>query len=226
METCFDFSDSPTFDVDAITYDGAIAEPVATLIFAHGAGADKDSEFIRNVIRLLTQGGVHVLSFNFPYMQQRKIDGKRRPPNRMPALQQCFESVIDAYRGETPLFVGGKSMGSRVAMTLIEHEKIQGGYCFGYPFHPQKKPEKLRLEPLQQQTQPVLILQGQRDALGNEQEIESYGLGDNIKVVFYGDGDHDLKPRVKSGFRHQQHIEQSCEDLLMFIRQVTQQGIS
>lgn len=220
----FDFTQLEDLDQQSVTLDKAIPESVAMVIFAHGAGADKDSGFIRKVIALLNQGGVDVLSFNFPYMQQRKLDGKRRPPNRMPILQQCFASLIAAYTGELPLLIGGKSMGSRVAMTLIETDLVVGGFCFGYPFHPQKKPENLRLEPLQQSRKPVLILQGQRDALGNEEEITAYGLGNNINVVFYADGDHDLKPRVKSGFAHQQHIEKSCQDLLAFVRKLTEKG--
>ncbi|WP_394176957.1 alpha/beta family hydrolase [Thalassotalea litorea] len=221
MHKLFDFTATTDFEPDSVAFDNAVGNPVATLIFAHGAGADKDSVFIRSVIEQLNQGGMQVLSFNFPYMQQRKLDGKRRPPNRMPILQQHFKAMIDAYQDNIPLLIGGKSMGSRVAMTLIESSNVVAGFCFGYPFHPQNKPEKLRLEPLQQQDKPVLILQGQRDALGNEAEIESYHLTDNIEVKFYVDGDHDLKPRLKSGFRHQQHIDQSCQDLLTFISQVT-----
>ena len=41
----------------------------------------------------------------------------------------------------------------------------------GYPFHPQKQPEKLRLSPLKSITLPTLILQGERDALGNQEEV-------------------------------------------------------
>ncbi|WP_246034164.1 alpha/beta family hydrolase [Thalassotalea mangrovi] len=217
----FDFTQVESFDRESVTLDKTNDAGIATMIFAHGAGADKDSEFIRQVIARLNENGVHVLSFNFPYMQQRKLDGKRRPPNRMPALQQAFSTIIEAYRGELPFFIGGKSMGSRVAMTLIADDKVRAGFCFGYPFHPQKKPESLRLEPLQQQQKPVLIMQGQRDALGNEQEVLSYQLGQNIEVRFYPDGDHDLKPRVKSGYTHKQHIEQSCTDLINFVNRLT-----
>ncbi|WP_260680341.1 alpha/beta family hydrolase [Thalassotalea sp. PS06] len=217
----FNFSEIESFDSDSITFDKAVGKQIATLIFAHGAGADKDSEFIRKVIALLNTGGINVLSFNFPYMQQRKLDGKRRPPNRMPALQESFTSMISAYQGDLPLIIGGKSMGSRVAMTLIGNDKVSGGYCFGYPFHPQKQPEKLRLEPLQQNDKAVLILQGDRDALGSQEEVNSYELGKSVEVKFYVDGDHDLKPRVKSGYTHQQHIEQSCHDLIDFIESLS-----
>ena len=48
------------------------------------------------------------------------------------------------------------------------YNKISGAFCLGYPFHPAKKPEKLRLEPLEDTKKPILIVQGDRDTLGSE----------------------------------------------------------
>ena len=192
--------------VDDLSVDKYMADnAVATIIFAHGAGADKDSDFISEVCEQLCQADINVYRFNFPYMQQRLIDGKRRPPNKMDVLQQSLLARIDDYDIQLPLFIGGKSMGSRVAATLANHEKVSGVFCIGYPFHPAKKPEKLRLEPLQQATKPVLIVQGTRDALGSIEDIAEYDLPSNINIVYVEDGDHDLKPRVKSGHTHSGH---------------------
>ncbi|WP_068545362.1 alpha/beta family hydrolase [Thalassotalea crassostreae] len=195
----------------------SVTNAVATVIFSHGAGANIEHDFMQRMIKLLNQRQLNVIAFNFPYMQQRLIDGKRRPPNRMPALMESFNKRIDAYNQSLPLFIGGKSMGSRVAAMVAESEKVQGVFCLGYPFHPQKKPEKTRLEPLEQNHTPVLICQGTRDALGNEAEIAGYSLYKNISVQFFADGDHDLKPRVKSGFTHQQHIENAADMIKSFI---------
>lgn len=195
----------------------------ATVIFSHGAGADKQSEFIGNVSQQLVQHQINVLRFNFPYMDKRAQDGKRRPPDRMPKLLDCLNSVITRYCAEAntsvPLFLMGKSMGGRVAATYAKTEsgKISGVICLGYPFHPQKKPEKLRLEPLQDIVKPVLVVQGDRDALGNKTEIENYSLSRYCQLNFLADGDHDLKPRVKSGYTHQQHIHSAVELINRFI---------
>ncbi|KGJ91051.1 alpha/beta fold hydrolase [Thalassotalea sp. ND16A] len=190
---------------------------IASIIFAHGAGASIDSEFIVEISALLNQQGLNVIAFNFPYMQQRLIDGKRRPPNKMDVLLASYLERIKQYQGELPLFIGGKSMGSRVAAMLANEDKVSGVFCLGYPFHPQKQPDKLRLEPLQNAQKPVLIVQGDRDALGNKDEITSYMLKDNIKVQYVEDGDHDLKPRVKSGFTHQQHKNSAAKIIVEFI---------
>jgi hypothetical protein len=95
--------------------------------------------------------------------------------------------------------------------------RFKGGICLGYPFHPQKKPEKLRLEPLQRNQKRLLIVQGERDALGNKDEISHYDLSTLCQVLFLPDGDHSLKPRVKSGFTHQQHIETTIQAIVRFI---------
>ncbi|WP_211183466.1 alpha/beta family hydrolase [Thalassotalea sp. Y01] len=192
---------------------------IASIIFAHGAGAGFDSEFMQIVTNGLVAKGINVYRFNFPYMQQRALDGKRRPPNRMPALEQSFAERLAKYNDDLPLFVAGKSMGSRVAALVSNDEKVHGVIALGYPFHPPKKLEKTRLEPLLQTTKPVLILQGDRDALGNKQDIDGYQLPKTIELQFFADGDHDLKPRVRSGHSHQQHLAQAISSMVQFLEQ-------
>ena len=109
------------------------------------------------------------------------INSLPKPKVRMPKLIDCYKTVINDYlvknkeQNELPLFIGGKSMGSRVAATLASDvemlEHIKGVFCCGYPFHPPKKTDKLRLEPLQKTHKPILIAQGERDTLGSKIEI-------------------------------------------------------
>jgi len=207
----------------------------AQVIFAHGAGANMSHEFMNEMSLLLNKSGINVLRFNFPFMDKRSLTGKRYPPDRMPKLLVCYEAVIkrvvehvneNGISNELPLFIGGKSMGSRVAATLVADtdlintnvfSKIEGVFCIGYPFHPAKKPEKLRLEPLFDAKKPILIVQGDRDTLGNEAEITSYELPKHCKCVFLEDGDHSLKPRVKSGFTYPAHMKRAAEEIVEFI---------
>jgi len=201
------------------TIENSVEKPKALVIFAHGAGADKSHEFMEQVSSALNQHNINVLRFNFPYMDVRLAEGNRRPPDRMPKLLQCFETVISELDCHLPVFLAGKSMGGRVAATLASNKKLnaRGVMCLGYPFHPQKKPEKLRLEPLQETQKPILILQGTRDALGSEAEIENYEYSTLCHCVFFADGDHNLKPRVKSGFTHNEHIEAAVNEMVKFI---------
>lgn len=191
----------------------------ALFIFAHGAGADKSSEFMEKFTLMLNEQNINVLRFNFNYMDKRLLDGKRYPPEKMDKLIACFGQVLANISSKLPVYLIGKSMGGRVAATLAEQalDNIQGVVCLGYPFHPQKKPEKLRLTPLQNTQLPILILQGERDALGCKEEIANYQLSSKCRLVYLPDGDHDLKPRVKSGFTHQQHLTTAITEIVKFI---------
>ena len=211
------------------TIENTVDNPIAQVVFAHGAGADMHHEFMEQISLLLNKANVNVLRFNFPYMDKRIALGKRYPPDRMPKLVDCYKHVIkdlpvsDCNQPILPLFIGGKSMGSRVAATIAADddiaEIIQGVFCLGYPFHPTKKPEKLRLEPLQNTQKPVLVIQGDRDTLGSEIEIEQYEISSLCQITFLPDGDHSLKPRVKSGYTHQQHIETAVDAIIKFIEE-------
>lgn len=206
-----------------------VDNPIAQIIFAHGAGADMSHDFMEQVSALFNRENINVLRFNFPFMDKRIELGKRYPPDRMPKLIDCYKSIINEHLLEAlneltiPLFIGGKSMGSRVAVTIAADgdiaEVIQGVFCIGYPFHPSKKPEKLRLEPLQNTQKPVVILQGDRDTLGSKEEIEAYKMSGLCHTIFLPDGDHSLKPRVKSGFTQQQHIETAVNTIVQFIKE-------
>ena len=192
---------------------------IATVLLAHGAGADMHSDYLENLVGKLNDCQLNVVRFNFPYMILRQEDGKRRPPDRMPKLVDAMQQVIALIDSQLPIFVLGKSMGSRVAVTVCADSTIaiRGVGCIGYPFHPQKKPEKLRLEPLQDTTRPIIILQGDRDPLGDKEEVSGYDISKNCAVVYFEDGDHDLKPRVKSGFSHGQHIDSAVRAIRDFI---------
>jgi predicted alpha/beta-hydrolase family hydrolase len=191
----------------------------ALVVFAHGAGADKSSDFMQTMTKFLNEHKISVIRFNFAYMDKRLVDNKRYPPDKMPKLLDCLNSVLSNIDSTLPIFLAGKSMGGRVSATLAESalKKVKGVMCLGYPFHPQKQPDKLRLEPLQKTILPILIVQGDRDALGNENEIHDYEISSLCQVLFLPDGDHNLKPRVKSGYTHQQHLKSAIDMMKNFI---------
>jgi len=195
-------------------------------LFAHGAGADCDSTFMQTIALGLAEQGIRVARFNFDYMQQRIETGSRRPPERAHKLIAQFEARIKSLAEQHPegMVIGGKSMGGRmaslVASMLAENQltAIKGVACLGFPFHPAGKPDKLRTEHFPLVTQKQLIIQGDRDKLGSFDEVESYHLPTAIEWCWLADGDHDLKPRVKSGFTHQAHLQQAITSLASFIQ--------
>lgn len=211
-----------------IKYTGREGDPL--FVFAHGAGASMDSDFMALVANGLAEQGVRVARFNFPYMQQRVDSGSRRPPERAPKLIVQFKELLENIN--EPCVIGGKSMGGRMASLLAaelssedlieidlnKRAKIKGVACLGFPFHPTGKPEKLRIEHFPMVDFPQLIIQGMRDTLGSNEDVKSYNLPSSIEWLWLEDGDHNLKPRVKSGFTHSEHLHKSIDELATFIK--------
>ena len=189
-----------------------------TLLFAHGAGAPMDSPVMDSFAQSVAEQGIRVVRFEFPYMQKRRADGRKRPPDRQPVLLECWQQVIADQAGHGPLVIGGKSMGGRMAVTVQPQAAVVAGVvCLGYPFHPPGKLDKLRLEPLQASTAPVLVLQGERDTFGNQTEVESYELPQHVQCRFLADGNHDLKPRKASGLTHEDNLAAAVAETVSFI---------
>ncbi|MEJ2415517.1 MAG: hypothetical protein P8Y45_00985 [Exilibacterium sp.] len=79
------------------------------------------------------------------------------------------------------------------------------------------KPQRLRTQHLRQLKTPGLILQGSRDALGSREQVQDYELSPALEIVWLEDGDHDFKPRRKSGFTHRQHLETAAAAIAAFM---------
>ena len=190
-----------------------------TLLLAHGAGAPMDSPFMALLAQAFLDAGLTVARFEFPYMAARREDGRKRPPNRMPAL---LDAVRDAYEKccaeyEGPVYIGGKSMGGRVASMLADELNARALLCFGYPFHPPGKPEKTRVDHLGDVSTPTLIVQGTRDPFGKPDEVRQYALSQQVTVHWLDTGDHDFKPLKASGQTQQQLISQAATRAAGFI---------
>lgn len=178
----------------------------ATYLFAHGAGAGMDHPFMTRVAELLGARGIRVVRFEFPYMTARRAGGKRGAPDRLPVLLDSWRQVLREHAG-TRVFIGGKSMGGRIATMIADETAVAGVVCFGYPFHPPGKPEQLRTAHLATIETPVLILQGERDPFGTSAEVATYPLSPSVRVEWVRDGDHSLAPRRSAGVSTAANVE-------------------
>ncbi len=199
---------SDTSDVPRLVTTGP-ANAEWSVVLAHGAGAGLDSEFMQAISAGLVDHGLQVVRFEFPYMERQHREHKRRPPDRLPRLRATWLSVIAACRGSR-LLIGGKSMGGRIASLVADETAVDGLLCLGYPFHPAGRPERQRIDHLRDIRTPTLIVQGERDALGNRGEIESYPLSEAIRLAWLEDGDHSFKPRKASGHTQAAHWQRAC----------------
>jgi hypothetical protein len=201
-------------------WNAAVAPASATLILAHGAGAPMDSDWMNDIAARLAAQGVNVLRFEFPYMAQRRVDGGKRPPNPAPKLLECWREVYALVRRHVTgkLAIGGKSMGGRMASLLADELGADALVCLGYPFYAVGKPQRPRVEHLAGLKTRTLIVQGERDALGNREAVEGYVLSPSIEVMWLVAGDHDLKPLKVSGFTHEQHLVAAAGQVALFLQ--------
>ena len=128
----------------------AAADPDApVLALAHGAGAGQRSPFMSAFAEAMRARGVTTITFDFPYIQQR-----RSAPDRPPVLEAAWRAVVEGItvgltasaagrdasrsaatasppeqsrrrKADTPemaapaLVIGGKSMGGRIASQVL-----------------------------------------------------------------------------------------------------------
>jgi predicted alpha/beta-hydrolase family hydrolase len=171
----------------------------ALLVLAHGAGAGQQHPFMVVFARGLAAEGIDVVTFNFLYRERQ-----RRAPDKAPLLERCFRRVIEAVRergelGSRALFIGGKSMGGRMATHLAaeRYRDLKGVVVLGYPLHPPGKPEQRRTAHLPTIAVPVLIVQGERDAFGTPAELRPVTETMPARVTLHvvAGGDHSLSVR-------------------------------
>lgn len=189
------------------------------IVLAHGAGAPMDSHFMETIALGLAETGARVVRFEFPYMQARRGDEpQKKPPDRETVLRACWHAVIEEVGGPAGLIIGGKSMGGRIASLIADDAGVAGLVCLGYPFHPPGRPKTLRTGHLAGLGTPTLIVQGERDALGKRDEVAGYALSRAIEVAWMPDGDHSLKPRVRSGRTEAQNLAAAVAAIARFAR--------
>ncbi len=191
--------------------------PKAIFLFAHGAGAPMDSDWMTELSLNLCEQNIEVRRFEFPYMKQRRLEGKKRPPNKAQVLIDTWHEAIKATPTTPHLFIGGKSMGGRIASLIVDTTPAKGLIALGFPLHAPKKINQIRAELLTQVKSPSLILQGERDPMGTPEDFTALSLSNNIQLKILADGDHSFKPRKKSGHTLERHLYECSLFISSFI---------
>ena len=202
-----------------VVADRPAGEALVSLILAHGAGAPMDSPFMEEITARLVARGIAVFRFEFAYMAERRLTGRKRPPNSQAQLLEQWRAVHGQVRQQAagPLAIGGKSMGGRMASLLADEMEADALVCLGYPFYAAGKPEKPRVAHLAELRTPTLIIQGERDALGDRTSVAGYALSPAIHLHWLTAADHDLKPLKRSGLTHEQHLDAAADAITAFI---------
>ena len=179
-------------------------QPVATLVLAHGAGAGQKSAWMVAASQALAARGIRVGTFDFPYMTAGK-----KVPDRAPILESAWREALSIGRDRSRdgrAFVGGKSMGGRIATQVAASDRdlpIAGLVLLGYPLHPPGRPHQRRDKHLPAIGRPMLFVQGSKDTFGTPSELapvlEPIQPPPTVHVV--EGGDHSFKLSKKDAVR-------------------------
>lgn len=173
----------------------------AALVLAPGAGGGQHSRFLVDTARALAARGITAATFDFLYTTHG-----RSAPDKPPVLEATWREAIAAARADAafsglPLFIGGKSMGGRIASQVAAQgvDGVSGLVYLGYPLHPPGKPDQRRDKHLPDITLPMLFVQGTRDEFGTADDIRALLPRLSPRTVLFDvrDGDHSFKTRLK-----------------------------
>lgn len=207
-------------------YPPATSNTMTLLVLAHGAGAGQSSPFMRRYADALSARGIAVVTFDFPY-----VTAGRRAPDRAARLEDAF---MDAVRGAVAamgpvahrVFVGGKSMGGRIATHLAARPEawppdlppLSGVVALGYPLTPPGgRRAGDRVSHLRALSCPTLIVQGTRDAFGGPDAIAAAvggeGVAPPVTLLPVPGGDHSFAV-LKSSGRDQDAVHAGIHDAI------------
>ena len=155
----------------------------ATLVLGHGAGGGPDAWDLEVLATALPSYDISVIRVEQPW----RLAGKRVAPNP-DTLDRAWTGALNALRTRTPLIVGGRSAGARVACRTARRLGALGCVALAFPLHPPGRPEKSRVDELLGAGVPTLVVQGERDPFGRPEE-----LPEHLDVAIVPGADHEFR---------------------------------
>ncbi len=170
------------------------------LVIAPGAGGPMYSPFITYFHSALARKGFLTVKFNFPYLEAR-----RKFPDKPDVLKASYSRIVDEVRSvhhPDRLFIGGKSMGGRIAsMVVADGLNADGLFFLGYPLHAPGRTDRLRDEHLYRISKPMLFVSGTNDVFASRPLLEKVinRIGPIAQVHWVEGGDHSFNTPSGTG---------------------------
>lgn len=182
-------------------------KPVATLLLSHGAGGGIEARDLQALAAALPRQGVTVMLFEQPW----RVAGRRiaTPP---PTLDGALQAAVRRLRGNLPLVLGGRSAGARSAARCADSLGAAGCLALAFPLHPPGKPEKSRVHELEQVQVPLLVIQGERDAMGRPEAFPA-----DVDLCVVPAADHGLKVPARGPVSQDEAMEIVVEATLEWL---------
>jgi predicted alpha/beta-hydrolase family hydrolase len=172
--------------------DGALR---GTLVLGHGAGGGVESVDLLAVSAGAAAAGWRVVRVEQPW----RVAGKRVAA-APPRLDEAWRAVLDQLDADDritgPLVLGGRSAGARVACRTAAERGAAGVLALAFPLYPPGRPEKSRAAELTAVPVPLVVVQGETDAMGRPAEVAAALSGRASASVYAVPGDHSLKRNV------------------------------
>ncbi len=169
-----------------------VTDSIATLVFAHGAGASMHHGTLEEITHKCNESSISVLRFNFPYMEA----GKNRTDSQAVATL-AIKAALDLAQEKVsgPYFLGGHSFGGRMAShAVVDHDLDVAGLVFcSFPLHTPKKPGIARAEHMDAIKVPMLFLSGTRDGMAQRELMNGVVTRLNAELHWLDTADHGYK---------------------------------
>ncbi|MCY3860050.1 MAG: alpha/beta fold hydrolase [Gammaproteobacteria bacterium] len=169
-----------------------VTDSIATLVFAHGAGASMHHGTLEEITHKCNESSISVLRFNFPYMEA----GKNRTDSQAVATLTIKAALELAQKNVSgPYFLGGHSFGGRMAShAVVDHDLDVAGLVFcSFPLHTPKKPGIARAEHMDAIKVPMLFLSGTRDGMAQRELMNGVVTRLNAELHWLDTADHGYK---------------------------------
>jgi predicted alpha/beta-hydrolase family hydrolase len=186
-------------------------------ILAHGAGGNMDTPSLKNLQERLASSGVTAVRFNFLYSEKGK-----KSPDRQPQLVACWRSVADWVKRELApekLFLGGRSMGGRMASYLVaDGYPCDGVFFLAYPLHPPGKRDQQRKDHLPRIRVPMLFISGTADAFAGLDLLEPLARDIGASLHLLEKADHGFKVPRSRGMTAREIEDEVARTVLAFVK--------
>jgi predicted alpha/beta-hydrolase family hydrolase len=181
--------------------------PVATLVLNHGAGKGEDSRDLVALAEALPRNGISTFRIEQPW----HVAGKKvaASPDR---LDEATIACMNAVRVRTPIVLGGRSAGARVACRLASRLGAVGCIALAFPLHPPGHPEKTRLPELLGVGLPMLVVQGERDSFGRPDDFPT-----SVEMVAIPDADHGFAVPKRAALSEEETLAVVVEAVIEWI---------
>ena len=181
--------------------------PIATLALGHGAGGGLGARDLTALAKRLPGQDINVFLIEQPYRRA----GRKVPPQAK-VLDEAWISMLGQLRVRTPLVVGGRSSGARVACRTASQLGASGVLALSFPLHPPGSPGKSRVDELTGVTLPVFVVQGERDPFGTPEEFPPL-----TEMAVVPDADHSFRVPKSAELSQAETLELVVEAVLEWV---------